>query len=55
MGTLDRSLTTALTCSVMVALCTVPDVTYHDRFVRTNQGWRFVSRSFDLLFVRQDP
>jgi hypothetical protein len=27
----------------------------HDRFVRTDQGWRFVSRSFDLLFVRQDP
>jgi hypothetical protein len=26
----------------------------HDRFVRTDQGWRFVSRSFDLLFVRQD-
>jgi hypothetical protein len=26
----------------------------HDRFARTNQGWRFVSRSFDLLFVRQD-
>jgi hypothetical protein len=26
----------------------------HDRFVRTDQGWRLVSRSFDLLFVRQD-
>jgi hypothetical protein len=26
----------------------------HDRFVRTDQGWRFVSRSFELLFVRQN-
>jgi hypothetical protein len=26
-----------------------------DRFVRTGHGWRFVSRSFDLLFVRPNP
>jgi hypothetical protein len=26
-----------------------------DRFVRTEQGWRFASRSFEQLFVRQDP
>jgi hypothetical protein len=26
-----------------------------DRFVRTEQGWRFVSRSFEQLFVGQDP
>jgi hypothetical protein len=26
---------------------------YLDRFLRTEQGWRFVSRSFDQLFVRQ--
>jgi hypothetical protein len=26
-----------------------------DRFVRTDQGWRFISRSFEQLFVRQDP
>jgi hypothetical protein len=26
-----------------------------DRFVRTEQGWRFVLRSFEQLFVRQDP
>jgi hypothetical protein len=26
-----------------------------DRFMRTDQGWRFVSRSFEQLFVRHDP
>jgi hypothetical protein len=26
-----------------------------DRFVRTTEAWRFVSRSFDPLFIRQDP
>ncbi|MEC7915418.1 MAG: nuclear transport factor 2 family protein [Actinomycetota bacterium] len=25
---------------------------YHDRFVRTDQGWRFASRRFDLAFLR---
>jgi hypothetical protein len=27
----------------------------HDRFVRTDHGWRLVSRHWDQLFVRQDP
>jgi hypothetical protein len=26
----------------------------HDRFVRTEEGWRFVSRSWDELFARGD-
>jgi hypothetical protein len=26
-----------------------------DRFMRTEQGWRFVSRSFEQFFVRHDP
>lgn len=25
---------------------------YHDQFVRTDQGWRFASRRFDLAFLR---
>jgi hypothetical protein len=25
---------------------------YHDRFVRTDRGWRFLSRDVDQLFVR---
>jgi hypothetical protein len=25
-----------------------------DRFVRTDRGWRFVSRNFDQVFVRQE-
>ena len=27
----------------------------HDRFVRTEQGWRFVSRRWVELFARGDP
>jgi uncharacterized protein (TIGR02246 family) len=27
----------------------------HDRFVRTDQGWRLVSRTWDELFLRENP
>lgn len=26
---------------------------YHDRFVRTDEGWRFIDRFCDMAFVRQ--
>jgi hypothetical protein len=28
---------------------------YHDRFVRTDGGWRFHQRRTDLAFARQAP